>query len=73
MDILVKKIELIEWLVKLEDKQILDQINLLKEKFSNSKPISPEEYKRILDQTDADFKDGKITPHEDLIKEAKNW
>lgn len=73
MDISVKKIELIAWLVKLEDNNILDQINLLKEKFSSTKPISPEEYREILDLAEADFKDGRITQQEDLIKETKNW
>jgi hypothetical protein len=79
MNIAVKKVELIEWLVGVQDTSLLEQLDSLKKKSiaaayeSKMKPLSSEEYKSMLDQAEEDFKNGRVTSQEDLEKESLNW
>ncbi|PIQ47632.1 MAG: hypothetical protein COW03_14290 [Cytophagales bacterium CG12_big_fil_rev_8_21_14_0_65_40_12] len=79
MNIAVKKVELIEWLVGVEDTSLLEQVDSLKKKAiasayeSKMKPLSSEEYKSMLDQAEDDLKKGRVTSQGDLEKESLNW
>jgi hypothetical protein len=79
MNIASKKIELIEWLTKIEDISLLDQVEDLKNKnvvdkyAFKLKPMSPQQYSEMLDQAEDDFKNGRVTSQIDLEKESENW
>lgn len=79
MNIAVKKVELIEWLAKLEDKTLLEQVDNLKKKaiketyLAKMKPMTSTEYSTMLDQAEKDLENGKFTSSEDLEKESSHW
>jgi len=79
MNIAVKKVELIEWLAKLEDKTLLEQVDNLKKKAiketyqAKMKPMTSTEYSTMLDQAEKDLENGKFTSSEDLEKESSHW
>jgi len=79
MNIAVKKVELIEWLAGIQDKSLLDELETLKKKTiaesyeSRMKPMSAQHYKSLLDQSEEDYKNGRVTSQEDLEKESENW
>lgn len=79
MDLAVKKIELIEWLTKIEDQALIEQIDLLKKKVteqakdSNLAPMSSQEYKSLLDQAEEDYFKGQVTVQKDLENESNSW
>ena len=79
MNIAVKKVELIEWLARLQDKTLLEQVDSLKKKAitetyqAKMKPMTSAEYSSMLDQAEKDLKNGKVTSQEDLEKESSNW
>ncbi len=79
MNIAVKKIELIEWLARIQDKSLLEEVEILKKKAiaasyeSNLKPMTSQQYKSLLDQSEEDYKNGKITSQEGIEKESENW
>ena len=37
------------------------------------KPMTSIEYKSMLDEAEADLKNGRVTSQEDLEKESSNW
>ena len=71
------KVELIEWLTRIEDESLLEKIKDLKEKASSSsstlKPMTSEEYRSMLNQAEEDLKNGKVTSQADLEREATKW
>lgn len=79
MNIAVKKIELIEWLAKIEDQSLLEQIDVLKRKAiveayeSGMTPMSSEKFKSLLDEAESDYSNGRVTSMDDLEKESRNW
>ena len=79
MDIAVKKVELIEWLARLQDRSLLEKVDSLKKKAvieayeAKMKPMTSAEYKSILDQAEEDLKNGRVTSQEDLEKESSSW
>ena len=79
MDIAVKKVELIEWLARLQDKSLIEQVDRLKKKSvteayeTKMKPMTSIEYKSMLDAAEEDLKNGRITSQENLVKESLNW
>jgi hypothetical protein len=62
MDIALKKVELIEWLARVEDKSIIKKVESLKteslnEKYeANLKPMSSKAYKEMLERSLQDLK-----------------
>jgi hypothetical protein len=79
MNIAVKKVELIEWLAGIQDKSLLDELENLKKKAvaesyeSRMKPMTSQHYKSLLDQSEEDYKNGRLTSQENLEKESENW
>lgn len=79
MNIAVKKVELIEWLAKLEDKTLLEQVDNLKKKaiketyLAKMKPMTSTKYSAMLDRAEKDLENGKFTSSEDLEKESSHW
>ena len=71
MDIAVKKIELIEWLARLQDESLLQRVDSLrkgslKEIYESRIPRSLEEIQKKLDRSEEDIKAGRTHSQEDV-------
>ena len=79
MDIAVKKIELIEWLTKVEDKTMIKKVENLKNQSIKSlyetklKQMSSKAYKAMLEKSEEDYKLGRVISQKALEKESGNW
>ncbi len=79
MDIAVKKIELIEWLAKVQDKTVIKKIEILKNQSIKEayegklKPMSSKAYKALLEKSEEEYKQGKTINQKALEKESENW
>lgn len=66
MDIQAKKLVLIEWLLKLQDEQLLGKIEKLKDQSDFWDELTPEEQARIENGIQ-DLDAGRKTPYESII------
>ena len=66
-----EKLQLIEWLVQLQDTSIIQQIKALKEEEAEITPLTVEELRRRVLDAERDIAEGKVTPIRDMMKE--NW
>lgn len=71
MDIAVKKVELIEWLARLQDEKIIQRIETLrkgsiKELYEQRMPKTQEELQTKLDRSEKDIKEGKVHSQEEV-------
>jgi hypothetical protein len=79
MDISGKKVEIIEWVVALQDKALLKKIEQLKKDAikeayeAKMKPMTKAQLKARVDESIKDIKAGRVTSIEDLQKESENW
>lgn len=79
MDIAVKKIELIEWLTKVNDKATIKKVEDLKNQSikdsyeAKLRPMGSKAYKAILEKSEDDFKQGKILTQKAMERESENW
>ncbi|HEY8935262.1 MAG TPA: hypothetical protein VIM65_08575 [Cyclobacteriaceae bacterium] len=79
MDIALKKIELIEWLTKVQDKTMIKKIESLKNQAIKSsyeaklKPMSSKAYKTMLEKSEEDYKQGRLINQKALEKESESW
>lgn len=79
MNIEAKKVELIEWITKIQDKSLLEQVESLKKQSliasyeSKLKPMTSQQYHSLLDHAQDDYKKGRITTQEDFEKESERW
>lgn len=79
MDLAVKKVELIEWLTRVQDKTVIKKMESLKNQSikesyeAKLKPMSSKAYKTMLDKSEDDYKRGKVISQKALEKEAENW
>lgn len=66
MDLAVKKVELIEWLTRVQDKTVIKKMESLKNQSikesyeAKLKPMSSKAYKTMLDKSEDDYKKGKV-------------
>lgn len=65
MDIALKKVELIEWLARLQDEKLIQRIEDLrkgsaKDAYESRMPKTMEELQEKLDRSEQDFKAGRI-------------
>ena len=79
MDIAVKKVELIEWLTKVQDKTVIKKVESLKNQSIKSsyeaklKPMSSKAYKAMLEKSEEDYKQGRVISQTALKKESESW
>lgn len=81
MNIASKKIELMDWLLHIEDEVKLKKIIALKSVLDkevvahtiSGYPIDTVEYISMVKEADARISSGKFTTIEDLEKEIENW
>lgn len=81
MDIAAKKIELLDWLLHINDESKLKKIMALKTVLDKEAvvhtisgyPIDKEEYINMVKEADERIASGNYTTIEDLEKEIENW
>lgn len=85
MDILVEKLQLIEWLAQVQDEEVISQIKALrtttgvegKDKVvaytADGRPLTEKAYDARLAKGEEDFHAGRVTSQEELEEEVKNW
>ena len=79
MNIAAKKAMLIEWLTTVQDKSVIKKVESLKNESikesyeAKMKPMSSRSYKALLEKSEKDYRQGKVTSQKDLEKESKNW
>ncbi len=81
MDIAAKKIELMDWLLQINDESKLKKILALKSVLDkevvaytiSGYPVDKEEYINMVKDADERISSGKYTTIEDLEKEIENW
>ena len=79
MDIAVKKVELIEWLAKVNDKKMIKKVESLKNQSikesyeAKLKPMTPKAYKTMLEASEKDYKQGRVVSQKALEKESEGW
>ncbi len=71
MDLAVKKIELIEWLARVQDEKIIHEIEALKEKevktiYEVRMPKTSTELQTKIDQSEKDIKSGRVFGHSEV-------
>ncbi len=77
MDIAVKKMELIEWLVRLQDEKLIQRIEILKkgsvkEAYEQRAPRTDEELQTKLDQSEKDISSGRVHSQQEVEDYFKN-
>ena len=81
MDIAVKKLELIDWLMHLKDEAKLEKLLSFKEEMEDGivaydavgEPMNIDQYKAKIDRGVKDFEEGRYMSGDELAKEIKNW
>jgi hypothetical protein len=79
MDIAVKKVELIEWLTKVNDKSMIKKVESLKNQSikesyeAKLKPMTAKAYKTMLESSEKEYKQGRVISQKSLEKESENW
>lgn len=82
MDIALKKLELLDWIMHLEDTAMFKRLIAMKEETeedhivaysSAGEPLDSNAYGLHVEEGLKDAKEGRVTPHEDFLNEAKSW
>jgi len=66
-----EKLELIEWLTKLEDSETIEYLRIVKESRESDHDWwddLTEEQKRGIEKGLKDIEEGRVTPHEEVVK-----
>ncbi|MBI3189178.1 MAG: hypothetical protein HYZ33_00875 [Ignavibacteriales bacterium] len=79
MNIQTRKLNLIEWLLQVQDQTILEKIESLKQKAkvkayeSKLKPMSSVEFLARVQAAEDDIKQNRLMSQEDFCSESDNW
>lgn len=81
MDVAVKKLELIDWLMHLKDESKLERLLTFKEEMEDGivaynavgEPMDINQYKAKIDRGMKDYEEGCYMSGGDLANEIKNW
>ncbi len=71
MDIHAEKLKLIEWLLSLNDKGVIEKLNIFKDNFSTSQDwweTLAESQKESIEKGLKDIEEGRVTSHKDVMK-----
>ena len=76
MDVAVKKIELIEWLARLQDEKLIQRFETLrkgsiKEMYEQQMPKTMEQLQAKLEQSEKDIAEGKVHSQDEVEKYFK--
>jgi hypothetical protein len=69
MDIQLKKLEIIEWLTKLSENKIIDEIWSIKSKYINND--EKQVLNELLEQSKEDIICGNVIPHDQVMREMR--
>jgi len=79
MDISAKKLELIEEFLKISDESIIEKLESLiksekkKTKAAKVKPMTMNDFKKMINQAKKDKDEGRVISHQDLKSKIKSW
>jgi len=79
MNIALKKVEIIEWLVQLQDESLLEKLENIKIQSIKAsyeaklKPMTSKAYKTLLEEAHEEYQQGKVTSQDALEKESEGW
>ncbi len=86
MNIQTAKLDLIEWISRLNDSSVIEKLRQLKEDYSNSKktrkdgeveeelkPFSEKEFNDLIDSAESDSENGRLTSARELKNEIESW
>ena len=75
MNVQVEKLRLIEWIIRLNDKSILERILKIKEQSSEEDWLSTISQTEIdsIDRGINDYKAGKVRSHSQVRKKYEKW
>jgi hypothetical protein len=81
MDIAAKKLELVDWLLQIEDENKLKKVLAFKTILDknavandvNGFPVTKDEYINMVQEADERISSGNFTTIEDLEKEIEKW
>ncbi|MBX2965044.1 MAG: hypothetical protein KF845_02775 [Cyclobacteriaceae bacterium] len=76
MDIALKKVELIEWLARLQDEKLIQRIETLKkgsikDLYEQRMPKTKEELQAKLNQSEKDIREGRLHSQEEVERYFK--
>lgn len=71
MDIAIKKIELIEWVARLQDESLIQKIEALRKgsakyTYEQRVPTTAQDVQAKLDRAEQDLDAGRVYPHEEV-------
>lgn len=69
MDIQLKKLEIIEWLTKISENNIIDEILTIKSKYINSD--EKQVLNELLEQSKEDIINGNVISHDQVMREMR--
>ena len=76
MDLTTKKLELIEWLIKLKDQSLLDYLSTIKNSVKNEsdwwEELS-EDQKKSIQKGIKDIEEGRFHTHESVMKKYEQY
>lgn len=70
MNTRTQKLELLEWMASLQDKDLINALVKWKEEHQQ---ISVEQYTRELEEADAEIDRGEYINNEEALKEIRSW
>ena len=79
MDIQIRKMKVMEMLMKVRSEHLVEQMEKLLEKemivayTTEGKPLTLKSYNKRLEKAEKEIAEGKITSHEGLEQEMKKW
>ena len=71
MNLQERKLSLIEWLVSLNDKNMIEKIESMKKSIparQEMKPMSLKEFYKVIDESEQDIKAGKVYAQEEVSR-----
>lgn len=78
-----KRLEVLDWVLHLNDEAVLDKLIALKENPYNAneivgytvlgEPLNIEQYRAHVEKGLNDIREGRTTSHEDFLNEIKSW
>ncbi len=74
MDIQIQKLNIIHRLIQVNDINVIQKIDSILAKSSdNITPMTLEEFYARIEEAENDITNGRITSHDDFLKEIEKW
>ncbi len=74
MDIQIQKLNIIQRLIQVNDKNVIQKIDSILAKSSdNITPMTLEEFYARIEEAEDDITNGRVTSHDDFLNEVEKW